>query len=535
MMIMFACDCLDVSIQGSNIGDFVQYVMLANSPPKQAPPTPSWAFGYVSLDLGGGAFAHAGHSGILSTDSFGFNSGRFNQQEWDRLVSYSQGGYLTIDKLSQWVGENLIRDPKVHMMDIGIVMNQAADIEKVVQDYIMQDFKQKTKKLSTEDIKRLRDAILKGVSSNYFVIAAEFAGIVAILEHSPRARQASTLLPFAISMADITDIWVHRRLPPGFTTWKKSAMDVFTHLIPILMHTAKMKIKQEAKSVIETYTQETIHALKQASAALVTGWDEFKSWFTSSAPAAVVKLDLSALDRALAKPVGSVEDVISVMRALQTILPSGDGLRVFNSLYLSMTVAVNEAIKFAKFEDPQFITQLDQFFAGQYIAALKADRAKSGSAVIPWATFLDKRFHSVDSLVFLAAALTAHIEYDLVRSLVEMSRRFPKTKSGTVWKMEKDTSRHRDFLIINNILNDVFHQVKDDFLRAGGLSKFENSKKFEAAIMASFQFAREVAWTMAQGWFALNHHSTLEAIYDVSLQTAVGITIDSIFLIDVLL
>ncbi len=58
---------------------------------------------------------------------------------------------------------------------------------------------------------------------------------------------------------------------------------------------------------------------------------------------------LELLDRA---PVHSIDDAITLMRAIDESLPDRDGVKWFNRLYLRVTVSVRSAVGTATFNDP---------------------------------------------------------------------------------------------------------------------------------------------------------------------------------------
>ena len=70
-----------------------------------------------------------------------------------------------------------------------------------------------------------------------------------------------------------------------------------------------------------------------------------------------------------AGPATRTADVIRRLEGVVAALPPGDGVRAFTSLYLAVTVAVDETAKPGGFEDARFVRWLDVVFANQYFAA----------------------------------------------------------------------------------------------------------------------------------------------------------------------
>ena len=68
--------------------------------------------------------------------------------------------------------------------------------------------------------------------------------------------------------------------------------------------------------------------------------------------------------------INSIEDVLSVMRAIDRALPDTDGVKWFNFLYLSVTEAVQAET--TGWEDWPFLKRLDVVFATLYFDAIRA-------------------------------------------------------------------------------------------------------------------------------------------------------------------
>jgi uncharacterized protein DUF5995 len=51
-------------------------------------------------------------------------------------------------------------------------------------------------------------------------------------------------------------------------------------------------------------------------------------------------------------PVSSIDDVLSIMTAIDSRLPDSDGLKWFNRLYMQVTRSIKEAVNPRRFETP---------------------------------------------------------------------------------------------------------------------------------------------------------------------------------------
>jgi hypothetical protein len=71
-------------------------------------------------------------------------------------------------------------------------------------------------------------------------------------------------------------------------------------------------------------------------------------------------------------PVSSIDEVLSIMTAIERRLPDSDGLKWFNRLHLRVTQSVRLAVAGRAFRDARFMSELDVVFANLYFAAIAA-------------------------------------------------------------------------------------------------------------------------------------------------------------------
>ncbi len=160
-------------------------------------------------------------------------------------------------------------------------------------------------------------------------------------------------------------------------------------------------------------------------------------------------------------PVHTIEEAITIMRAIDDSLPDSDGVKWFNRLYLRVTVGVRSAVGSAQFNDAAFLTRLDVVFANLYFSALAAGSTDIGRAPSAWRPLLQARNRpGIGRLQFALAGMNAHINRDLpdgiVRSFVELGG---DPITGAL--------REKDFDSVNGILERVEEEVKTEF--TGGL------------------------------------------------------------------
>src|SRR5438046_6477408 len=101
--------------------------------------------------------------------------------------------------------------------------------------------------------------------------------------------------------------------------------------------------------------------------------------------------DLTLIEITGAAAPQNVDDVISIMMAIDAALPSSDGLKWFNWLYLMVTRAVQTNPPAGGFNNSQWITRLDVIFAEFYFAALNGFLRQSVPTPSSWQALFEAR------------------------------------------------------------------------------------------------------------------------------------------------
>src|SRR5260221_4591719 len=119
-------------------------------------------------------------------------------------------------------------------------------------------------------------------------------------------------------------------------------------------------------------------------------------------------------------PATSIDEVVSVMTAIDQALPVSDGLRWFNHLYLQVTLNVRAAMTTSTaFSDAVFLERLDIVFANLYFDAAAAGDSDPGAAPPAWRPLLKARTTAyLHPLQFALAGMNAHINRDLPAGIV---------------------------------------------------------------------------------------------------------------------
>ena len=195
----------------------------------------------------------------------------------------------------------------------------------------------------------------------------------------------------------------------------------------------------------------------------------------------------------LAHPASTIDDVVSMMTAIEQTLPPGDGVRWFNHLYLRVTLGVRAAMAGASaFHDPQYLDRLDVAFANLYFDALRANAGNPADAPPAWRPLFGARSAPrVQPLQFALAGMDAHINRDLPAGIVAV---FEELGGSPLDRGD----RRDDFERVNDILEAVEAQVKSEFA-TGAIAALDRltSPADDRVAMWSVRAAREAAWTNA--------------------------------------
>jgi len=188
----------------------------------------------------------------------------------------------------------------------------------------------------------------------------------------------------------------------------------------------------------------------------------------------------------------AIAPVIAELEAIAAQLDESDGVRRFNELYLAVTRAVAEQTAQDTFEDASFISRLDVVFADLYFAAV-ADDAAGREPSKAWAPlFAERHKDGVAPLQFAIAGMNAHINHDLALALVATCR---ELGIG----LGSDTRQHRDYIVVNGILEQVQDAIKERFA-TGVVATVDEAFGTADDLLASWSVARarDGAWTAGQ-------------------------------------
>lgn len=186
-----------------------------------------------------------------------------------------------------------------------------------------------------------------------------------------------------------------------------------------------------------------------------------------------------------------IEQVAARMRAIETSLPSEDGIRAFTRVYRVVTEQVHDAVHASDtFADPAFVERLDVVFADRFFAA-EAGAAAGREVSAAWTPLVEaRRRPGVLPIQHVLAGMNAHINYDLALAVVQTCAETGRSVQ------EADVAA--DFQAVNEVLAQVVRPIRQTFLteavvRAGAPA----SPAADAVSLWSIDKARDAAWASA--------------------------------------
>lgn len=214
---------------GGDLGDLLVLFAQGNHAVMRGPSdglTEAVPSGLFSLELPGSQGSHRGHSGILQGDPQMLGSGRFSMVDFQRLLSRAEGGCVKRSSVGGFIAENLVRDPDSKVFGTSVVGLLASDLN----DFVLA--------IGPGLLNRLRGTEGEAASANRELLekltkvlgddnlvgsAGEFGLLFAFLANKPGAQRIEG--EPALSVQDLHLMFVDKRLPEGWQTWKKTRLD----------------------------------------------------------------------------------------------------------------------------------------------------------------------------------------------------------------------------------------------------------------------------------------------------------------------
>lgn len=190
---------------------------------------------------------------------------------------------------------------------------------------------------------------------------------------------------------------------------------------------------------------------------------------------------------------GTAVDVRAVagrMRAVGRELPPGDGVAVFNRVYLSVTEEITRRLAAGEFADPGAAGALASLFAARYLDAIESSRPPAC-----WRALLRMRGHrGVRPLQFALAGVNAHVGHDLPLAVVDACRATGRPLPAMA----------EDFERVGEVLAAIEVRVREELMP--GPDPLESAEPFtHLAGVWSLARARGASWQAARLLWALRH------------------------------
>jgi hypothetical protein len=209
---------------------------------------------------------------------------------------------------------------------------------------------------------------------------------------------------------------------------------------------------------------------------------------------------------------GSVEEVIAQLRALDQALPSEDGVAAFNRMYLKVTELVLARIGSGVFARPDFMVRLDIVFAGLYLEQVSASGPARNKA---WLPLFEGRSLTCEPIQFALAGMNAHINHDLPIALTRACRQ--------LGLRPRDPGVRADYDAVTGILAEVQEEVRQSFLEGIAL-EVDRDLAPTVTLIGNWSIAkaRQAAWVTSEALWELHRIPRVETDFLATLSGSVG-------------
>ncbi|MFI2371518.1 DUF5995 family protein [Streptomyces sp. NPDC018833] len=208
----------------------------------------------------------------------------------------------------------------------------------------------------------------------------------------------------------------------------------------------------------------------------------------------------------------SVDSVVRRMLAYGSAWPAGDGLGVFNRVYLAVTQEIDRHIDEGRFTDRRAAVTLDVLFARRYLAAVDA-AAEGLRPPACWRPLFQYRRHpGVWPLQFALAGINAHIGHDLPLAVVDTCRALGCAPPD----LEREFERVGDILVL------LEERIREDVMPGPDLLQIADPLTHLVGSW-SLDRARDGAWSAARLLWGLRDLPDLAAEFTERLDAGVGL------------
>lgn len=196
--------------------------------------------GLFSLEFPGSQGSHPGHSGILQGDPAIPGSGRLSRTDFARLAGRAKAGLVKRSEVGRFIAENLHRDPTAKVFGKKVATLFAGDLLAFVETtgpaLLSRLFGSKEDATTTH--RELEEKLTRVLGEDNLVgSAGEFGLLFALLANHPQAEELEG--EPALSVRVLEAMFLDKRLPEGWETWRKSRLDWVRNTTALLITAGK--------------------------------------------------------------------------------------------------------------------------------------------------------------------------------------------------------------------------------------------------------------------------------------------------------
>ena len=188
----------------------------------------------------------------------------------------------------------------------------------------------------------------------------------------------------------------------------------------------------------------------------------------------------------------TVDGVIERLRVIDEVLEPGDGIAVFNRMYLTVTERIAARLDGHAtdplWQDPEAVADLDVRFAAFWLHAY--DGSLAGHRVPKaWAPVFESRQGGRHAVQYAIAGMNTHIEHDLPLAVVRTCQA----------RGLEPADVHRDYEAVNLVLAEVESEIRRSFLDEAARDLDDHIGPV-AHLVGSWKIdkARDLAWVTAE-------------------------------------
>ncbi|WP_107773684.1 DUF5995 family protein [Nocardioides sediminis] len=216
----------------------------------------------------------------------------------------------------------------------------------------------------------------------------------------------------------------------------------------------------------------------------------------------------------------TVDEVIARMQEIDADLPAGDGVRVFNRMYLTVTERIAATLTDpgnphgTSFRNGPAMAELDVRFANLWLEAYDADAA-GRQVTRAWRPIFEARRGGRLPVQYAIAGMNTHIEHDLPVAVVDTCRALGLDPGDL----------HDDYEAVNDVLAQVESGVRRSFLDTLGREVDDRIGPVVHLLSTwNIDKARDLGWVSAETLWALRRTTILRDRFLDALGHTVGMT-----------